>query len=211
MNIHRNRMAKSVESSAMEESTNHSTQDGRNTYQQEEEEQSYQENVDESYEQTDALLLPGEGEKMQMIAMFYEMRKESFFCDVAFLCHGVLFRAHRVVVSSWSRWLRALLCESPDEEVLSVDVFDSSAFSAVLDYMYGVPLKLTVESADSIIKVVRRLEMQKLEQQCWRYLMTIIDPHTNCELLHELADRYDCPPLKLAAWRILQETVPGAI
>ena len=51
--------------------------------------------------------------------------------------------------------------------------------------------------------------MQKLEQQCWRFLMTIIDPETNCEKLHELADRFDCPPLKLAAWRILQETRPG--
>lgn len=51
--------------------------------------------------------------------------------------------------------------------------------------------------------------MQKLEQQCWRYLMTILDPETNCEVLHELADRYDCPPLKLAAWRVLQETIPG--
>jgi hypothetical protein len=56
-----------------------------------------------------------------------------------------------------------------------------------------------------MLKVVRRLEMQKLEQQCWRYLMTVIDPETNAEQLHELADRYDCPPLKLAAWRMLQE------
>ena len=38
--------------------------------------------------------------------------------------------------------------------------------------------------------------------------MTIIDPD-NCEYLHELADRHDCPPLKLMAWRILQESVPG--
>jgi hypothetical protein len=71
--------------------------------------------------------------------------------------------------------------------------------------MYGVPLTITVDTADGILKVVRRLEMQKLEQQCWRYLMTVIDAETNCEKLHELADRYDCPPLKLAAWRILQE------
>jgi hypothetical protein len=56
-----------------------------------------------------------------------------------------------------------------------------------------------------VLKVVRRLEMQKLEQQCWRYLMTVINPDTNAAILHELADRYDCPPLKLAAWRILQE------
>lgn len=171
--------------------------------------QDYEEDDETVGPPDDCLLLPGEGEKKQMLAMFQEMRKESFFCDVAFLCHGILFRAHRVVVSSWSRWLRALLCESPDEEVVSVDLFEPASFGAILDYMYGVPLKVTVETADSLIKIIRRLEMHKLEQQCWRYLMTIIDANTNCELLHELADRYDCPPLKLAAWRILQETVPG--
>lgn len=65
-----------------------------------------------------------------------------------------------------------------------------------------------MQNADALIKVVRRLELQLLEQQCWRYLISIIDS-SNCEVLHELADRYDCPPLKLSAWRILQQTVPG--
>jgi hypothetical protein len=38
--------------------------------------------------------------------------------------------------------------------------------------------------------------------------MTVISSE-NSQTLHELADRYDCPPLKLAAWRLLQESVPG--
>jgi hypothetical protein len=96
-------------------------------------------------EYAEAQLLPCEAEKKHILSMFYTMRKDSFFCDVAFVCNGVLFRAHRVVVSSWSRWLRALLCESPDEEVVSLDFFDAAAFGAALDYMYGVPLTITVE------------------------------------------------------------------
>ena len=96
-------------------------------------------------EYSEAQLLPCEAEKKHILSMFYTMRKDSFFCDVAFVCNGVLFRAHRVVVSSWSRWLRALLCESPDEEVVSLDFFDAVAFGAALDYMYGVPLTITVE------------------------------------------------------------------
>lgn len=50
--------------------------------------------------------------------------------------------------------------------------------------------------------------MHKLEQQIWRYLITILNER-NCDLFHELADRYDCPPLKLAAWRLLKEKIPG--
>ena len=70
--------------------------------------------------------------------------------------------------------------------------------------------------------------MVKLEQHCWRHLMSIVD-NTNCSILHDLADRlvtifsnpfqisyvfpydkrYDCPALKLTAWRVVQETTPG--
>jgi len=104
-----------------------------------------EEEEESKVEYSEAQLLPCESEKKHILQMFYTMRKDSFFCDVAFVCNGVLFRAHRVVVSSWSRWLRALLCESPDEEVVSLDFFDPSAFGAALDYMYGVPLTITVE------------------------------------------------------------------
>lgn len=58
------------------------------------------------------------------------------------------------------------------------------------------------------MKVLRRLEMQHLEQQCWEFLISVIDS-SNCEKLHEMADVFDCPPLKLCAWRILQEAIPG--
>ncbi len=61
------------------------------------------------------------------------------------------------------------------------------------------------KNADILLKVIRRLEMHHLEQQCWRYLISIIDSF-NCESLHRLADKYDCPPLKLSAWRLLQQS-----
>ncbi len=50
--------------------------------------------------------------------------------------------------------------------------------------------------------------MTKLEQHCWQYLLGIVNS-SNCLVLHELADRYDCPPLKLSAWRTIHESAPG--
>jgi hypothetical protein len=60
---------------------------------------------------------------------------------------------HPTQVSAWSRWLRALLSEScystnsspTSDEVVAMDLFESDSFGAVLDYMYGKPLNLTVE------------------------------------------------------------------
>ena len=43
------------------------------------------------------------------------------------------------------RWLRALLCEGPDEEVVALDVFGPAAFGLVLDYMYGSQLGISME------------------------------------------------------------------
>ncbi|RYG99790.1 BTB/POZ domain-containing protein, partial [archaeon] len=167
--------------------------------------------VDETKEldaDIEAFFSPSDNEKKLLLANFDNMRKESLFCDVAFICNGVLFRAHKVVLSSWSRWMRAFLADSPNEEVLALDIFTPEAFRSVLDYMYGQPLHMTLDAADGVIKVTRRLELAKLEQGCWRYLMTILEP-SNAAYLHELADRYDCPPLKLASWKILQHHVPG--
>jgi hypothetical protein len=113
----------------------------------------------------DSIVVASPYEKASILKMFTELRAEGSFCDVAFLCQGVLFRAHRVIVryvcydqfahsytdirvnmhSSWSRWLRALLTEGSDEEVVSLDVFDPDAFGKVLDYMYGAELVVSLE------------------------------------------------------------------
>jgi hypothetical protein len=152
----------------------------------------------------DAPIIASCDEKTLLLKMMKELRAESSFCDVAFLCQGVLFRAHRVIVSGWSRWLRALLSDGHDEEVVSLDVFHPEALRAVLDYMYGDELFINLKNAEDIIQVVRRLEMLHLENQIWRHLMGILD-FDNCEFLHDLADRYDCPALKLAAWRKMMQ------
>jgi len=160
-------------------------------------------------ERYDGNILSSDQEKSKVLIMFKDLRNDGMFCDITFLCQGKEFRAHKVVVSAWSRWLRALLCEEqPSEDVISLDVFDPVSFGKVLDYMYGVPLSISVDTAEALIKVAHRLQLQALEESIWIFLMKIVDPN-NAEQLHTLADRYDCPPLKLSAWRIMQESIPG--
>jgi hypothetical protein len=156
----------------------------------------------------DARITPGETEKLALLSSFQALREDGTFCDVAFLCQGTLFRAHRVVISAWSRWLSALLSEGSSEEVVHLDLFEPTAFKAVLDYMYGLPFYVNVDTIDGLMKVIRRLELHGLEKSCWILLMKFLDSH-NAAQLHELADKYDCPPLKLAAWRIKQQQLLG--
>lgn len=150
----------------------------------------------------------GENEKGSVFRDFLNMRNEASFCDVAFVVQGTLFRAHRVVVSSWSRWLFAMLSEGPDQEIVSLDVFSPQEFGAVLDYMYGEPLEFSLANAEHMLKIVRRLELRVVEQKCWRFLLSIVNQE-NCVQLHQIADFFECAPLKISAWRIIQESKPG--
>ena len=46
----------------------------------------------------DSVVVASVFEKASLLKMFNELRTEGTFCDVAFLCQGVLFRAHKIVV-----------------------------------------------------------------------------------------------------------------
>ena len=59
-----------------------------------------------------------------------------------------------------------------------------------------------------MLKIVRRLELRTVEQKCWRFLLSIVN-HDNCVHLHQIADFFECAPLKISAWRIIQESKPG--
>lgn len=59
-----------------------------------------------------------------------------------------------------------------------------------------------------MLKIVRRLELRAVEQKCWRFLLSIVNQE-NCVQLHQIADFFECAPLKISAWRIIQESKPG--
>jgi hypothetical protein len=138
---------------------------------------------DDVHEKTEAHLLPCDSEKKYILIMFEKLRKDNQFCDVIFKCNQSIFHAHRIIVSSWSRWLRALLCdasttnnnnannnnnnnnyninkkEEEDNRIVALDFFDATAFSYVLDYMYGIPLMINVDVSISSIIINHHLPL----------------------------------------------------
>lgn len=100
---------------------------------------------EEEVEIVSADIISSSAEKNMIFRRLNELRIDGSYCDVALLCKGSVFKAHKVVLSSWSRWLRSLLMDNPEEEVLSLDIFTPDALSSVLDYMYGVTIVISVE------------------------------------------------------------------
>lgn len=112
-------------------------------------------------------LVPKDSERIAATKMFADMRAEGTFCDVTFSVRGILYRAHSVIICAWSRYLRSVILTKEEARgatrmnVQSMDAarisviewtlpsifldFKPEAFGAVLDYIYGFPIKLTVE------------------------------------------------------------------
>jgi hypothetical protein len=106
--------------------------------------QGEQEQEEEIPEPEVVQLSPRNHEQAAILSFAMDMRNESSFCDISFVVSGSIFRAHRVIVSAWSRWLRALLCGG-DDDVVTLELFAADAFGAVLDYMYGMPILFSTQ------------------------------------------------------------------
>ena len=150
---------------------------------------------------------PTDYERSIALNMMNDLREESTLCDVTFTVGEVLFPAHQIVVCGSSRWLRSLLVGG-EENVINMDMFEPETFQQVLGYMYGQSVTISLSSSEDFLKISKRLELEELENKIWDFLLSIVDDE-NCSRMHELADRYDNPHMKLVAWQVLQQAVPG--
>jgi hypothetical protein len=174
-------------------------------YEYEEEEEEDTEDIEPEYYQSS--IYPTDFEKSSALNMMNELRADGVLCDVTFTIKDYLFPAHQVVVCGNSRWLRSLLIGG-EENVINMDIFSKDIFKQVLAYMYGQSVNIAFSDAEEFIKIARRLELGELEQKVWEFLLSIVDSD-NCSEMHELADKYDHPHMKLVAWQVLQQAVPG--
>ena len=89
---------------------------------------------------------------------------------------GQRFLAHKVIMSSASRWLAALLHDHNNALPIQLPQLSPDGFAGVLGYIYGEPLSLTLQTASDVLPVLRLLELQQLEEQCWGDLMRMTTP-----------------------------------
>lgn len=153
-------------------------------------------------------LEPSSDQSMQMVRNMHAMRVDGILCDIVLQVKEKRFVAHRVVMSSCSRWLAALLFENEHLEVVPLgDTIDPEAFEAVLRFMYGQPFKYMIKDFDKVMHIIRTFELETMERDCWDFLMEHTDER-NCHEMHKLADRFDCDALKSYAWIFILKSNP---
>ncbi|XP_034409488.1 zinc finger and BTB domain-containing protein 16-A [Cyclopterus lumpus] len=100
------------------------------------------------------------------------LRRSGSLCDAIISVKSQTFRAHRLVLACASRRLAQQLAQGDiDSPVhLTLEYFSPRTFQQVLDFTYTQTLDVSVDDLHSLLKAAQLLEMQQLEDQCWKQL-----------------------------------------
>lgn len=110
------------------------------------------------------------------------MRETEELTDVVLMAEGVRFPCHRVVLSAFSPYFRAMftcgLRECHSKEVLLQDT-SAQSLGFIIDYLYSSELQLSNTNVQGIYHTAFLLQIEKVSQLCQKYMIDNMDP-SNC-------------------------------
>lgn len=92
--------------------------------------------------------------------------------DVAFVVEGKHVQAHKVVLSSRSRYFSRLFLTSTEPEYV-VTEFNHEVFSHFIRFLYAAPKDLSAETAAELLKCAQYYEVPDLQDFCERHLAAL--------------------------------------
>ncbi|XP_061113966.1 kelch repeat and BTB domain-containing protein 12-like [Conger conger] len=119
---------------------------------------------------------------MALLEQLQMMRETDALTDVVLVAEGVRFPCHRVVLSAFSAYFRAMftcgLRECHSREVLLQDTAAQS-LGLIIDYMYRSELQLSNANVQGIYHTAFLLQVEEVSQLCHRHMIDNMDP-SNC-------------------------------
>ncbi|ACB28629.1 m008R [Myxoma virus] len=130
----------------------------------------------------------------------YKLFLKGKLCDVEIVAEGKSIRAHRLVLSAYSKYFYNLFNGNFLEK--NVDVIDLEAdYKTVFDviyYMYTESIELHKGNTESIFSLVHYLQIKPLIKKCIYEFNSIVNEE-NCIRLFKFAELYDLSELKRRA------------
>ncbi|XP_035239148.1 kelch repeat and BTB domain-containing protein 12-like isoform X2 [Anguilla anguilla] len=119
---------------------------------------------------------------MALLEQLQIMREMDELTDVVLVAEGVRFPCHRVVLSAFSPYFRAMftcgLRECHSREVLLQDA-TAESLGLIIDYMYLSELALSNGNVQGIYLTAFLLQIEEVSQLCQRHMIDNMDP-SNC-------------------------------
>ncbi|XP_032374236.1 zinc finger and BTB domain-containing protein 16-A isoform X2 [Etheostoma spectabile] len=100
------------------------------------------------------------------------LRRSGSLCDAIISVKSKTFRAHRLVLACASRRLAQQLAQADIDSPVqcTLEYLSPHTFQQVLDFTYTQTLEVSVHDLHLLLRAAQLLEMQLLEDQCWKQL-----------------------------------------
>lgn len=98
-----------------------------------------------------------------MLAAFQNFRQDETMLDVTLVCKGMSLKAHKLVLSACSPFLKELFAENPCKHpIVILRDFEFSDLKAIIDFVYKGELSVPRERLISALKVAEELQIRGL-------------------------------------------------
>eukprot|EP00301_Raphidiophrys_heterophryoidea_P026245 c9013_g1_i1.p1 GENE.c9013_g1_i1~~c9013_g1_i1.p1 ORF type:complete len:656 (+),score=176.02 c9013_g1_i1:48-1970(+) len=127
-----------------------------------------------------------------------ELRQKGTLVDIKFHVQGEVFGVHKCVMAAFSEPMTAMFDNGMKESHLNeitLDDTDPRAFSLLLDYMYGQPIRIRSNDIVNVIGVAAKWGLPSLRDACSSRLTNSIDSISCCDVLC-VADAFGCEVLR---------------
>lgn len=138
------------------------------------------------------------------------LRNNSRFCDVKIVVQNKVFNAHRIVLSSSSKYFYAMfnneLIEN-EKDTVELHSISSCIFNILLDFMYTGKIQITRCNAQELIVAADMLMLMHLIDACVEFFKKELDV-TNSVGIYRFADQHGLTDLAKEALKFIQDNFP---
>lgn len=135
----------------------------------------------------------------RVLAGLNTLRLASTFCDVTLCAESIEFPCHRVVLSSFSPYFKAMfagnLAESQQTcEKVVINGIESNTLKLLLEYAYTSQVMINKANVQALLSAANLLEVLPVREACCQFLERHMD-ETNCLGIHCFAETHACSEL----------------
>ena len=135
------------------------------------------------------------------------LRTKSNLCDIVIVCGGRSIQAHRVVLSAFSGYFRAMFNSRMKEREMPSIVLpnvNADALAALVDFAYTSKVDINEDNVQAITEAAAILQLPQVVEACSSVMTQLLTPG-NCLGICEFAHGHGCVDLKETAKQFVMD------
>lgn len=134
----------------------------------------------------------------QLLAGLNNLRKSRTFCDITICVDGKEFYCHKVILSSFSPYFKAMFAGNMAEsfqDKISINCMEASMVELLLDFAYTSEILINKSNVQSLLSAANLFEVLTVKEACCHYLEQNME-ESNCIGIHCFAEIHACDDLQ---------------